>query len=167
MTPFALPYDPDSAPVLWIIGRGFTPAWQPADFIGARMDCPMWQPAPDANMAYAAKVPPALAPVQPFGHLGNWGTVLPPVAVASSPSAADLAGQPHPASAPLPGLWWPPLPPDWWTPLPPDVDYPCRCIVPPVPELPPVAPVPVEADAAMMLAVSVGALFARQIWRRR
>ena len=165
MTPFALPYNPDAAPVLWLVGHGFVPAWQPADFIGPRMSCPMWLPAPDADAAMVAKVPPALAPVDPYGHLTSWGTVLPERPMAGAqPSAAELAGPVatapwHPvAAAPftagplVPGPWWPP------------VDYPCRCITPDAPELPPMAPVPVAASG-LMLAVAVAALSLRPAWR--
>lgn len=45
----------DDAPVLFLIGYGFRPAYQPADYIGPRMDCPMWLPVPDADAAYLAK----------------------------------------------------------------------------------------------------------------
>lgn len=45
----------DDDPVLFLIGYGFRPAYQPADYIGPRMDCPMWLPVPDADVAYLAK----------------------------------------------------------------------------------------------------------------
>lgn len=63
MIRFALPYDPDAAPVQWIFGRGFSPAWQPADFVGPRLDCPMWVPAPDADAAWLSKYDGAIDPL--------------------------------------------------------------------------------------------------------
>ena len=158
---FALAYDPDTAPVLWLPGHGFTPAWQPADFIGPRADCPIWFPAPDADVAYVGKVPPALAEVTPGGHIPNWGTWLPPIEPdAPQVTAASLA-VPVDGAAPA-APWQPAQPPSPWGPGP-GPDYPCQCVeVPPVnPPIPPIAPVPVEADAALFLITALAVL----VWR--
>ena len=69
MTPFALPYNPDASPVVDLIGVGFRPAWQPADFIGPRLDCAMWVEAPDADTAYLAKYD---GPIDPYAHLAGY-----------------------------------------------------------------------------------------------
>ena len=140
------------AGIHWFPGVGFRPSvWTPPHR-DDEVDPPRLIVAPDADVALIAKVPPALAPVEPYGHLGNWGTVLPPVTVAQ-PSAAELAGPvatapwypvaaaPFTAGPLVPGPWWPP------------VDYPCRCITtPPAPDLPPMAAVPVAASGLMLAA---------------
>ena len=43
------------APVMFLIGYGFRPAYQPADYVGPRLDCAMWLPTDDSNSAYLAK----------------------------------------------------------------------------------------------------------------
>lgn len=156
------------AGIHWFPGLGFRPAvWTPPHRAD-EVDPPRLIVAPDADVALIAKVPPALAPVEPYGHLGNWGTVLSPV-TAAQPSAAALAGPVatvpwHPVAAP-PSPWWPSVPPIWWPVMPPVIDRPCPCIVPPPgPELPPVAAVPIAASG-LMLAVAVAALSLRPVWR--
>lgn len=146
MTRFALPYDPAAAPVLDLVGFGFRPAWQPADFIGPRMDCPMWMPAPDADLAYGGKTPPAW--IDPYAAVPSDLMVLIEGAAASAPAALVSAST---------MTWWPldPLPPV----------YPCRCVtVPPVDPGPQPAPVSVEAGAGAFLLVAIGILFARKGW---
>ncbi|WP_103171571.1 hypothetical protein [Paracoccus sp. SY] len=137
------------APVLFLIGYGFRPAYQPADYIGPRMDCPMWLPAPDADLAYLAKWE------APAGH--GLGFVLWPD-MGNPITAAELAqsnvqnihiAPPFTAGPLIPGPWHPP------------VDYPCNCITP---DFPPVAPVPVMADAAVMLMTALAAFW---LWRRK
>lgn len=156
MTRFALPYDPAAAPVLDLVGFGFRPAWQPADYIGPRLDCPMWFPTADADVAYLAKWD---APSAGYA----WGDVLwPSVWPDAAPqiTAASLAG-------PIPGHvvpFYPATPTQPWWPSP-GPDYPCNCIeVPPINPLPPLAPVPVEAGAGAFLPVAIGFLFARKVW---
>lgn len=98
-----------------------------------------------------AKVPPLDTPA---GH--GFGFVLWPdtAPAASQITAASLAG-PIPGPAPftagplIPGPWHPP------------VDYPCNCITP---DFPPVAPVPVMADAAVMLMTALAAFW---LWGRK
>lgn len=162
MTPLA------DAGIHWFPLLGFRPAvWTPPHRADA-VDPPRLIVAPDADAAMITKVPPALDPLEPYGHMTSWGTVLPemPVAVAQ-PSAAELAGPVatvpwHPVAAPP---WWPSVPPIWWPTMPPLPDRPCQCIVPPPgPELPPVAPVPIAASG-LMLAVAVAALSLRPMWR--
>lgn len=144
---------PEFQPVVYLIGYGYRPAYQPADYIGPRMDCPMWLPAPDADLAYLAKwEAPADAPA---GH--GFGFVLWPDTDPAAPqiTAASLAGPipgaPFTAGPLIPGPWYPP------------VDYPCNCITtPPVnPPLPEPAPVPLPASAGLLL-VAVAAL---ALWR--
>ena len=136
----------NEAPVMFLVGYGFRPAYQPADYIGPRLDCPMWLPAPDADVAYLGGKYDA-----PVGH--GFGFVLWPDTAPAAPqiTAASLAG-PIPGPSPftagplIPGPWFPP------------VDYPCRCITPDGPDMPPVAPVPLPASAGLLLA-AVAALF--------
>ena len=70
----------------WFPGLGFRPAYMPADYIGPRMDCPMWLPAPDADVAYHGKL-------DPWGHMPAsgyaWGTVLPPCLLYTSDAADE------------------------------------------------------------------------------
>ena len=143
------------APVLFLIGYGYRPAHQPADYIGPRMDCPMWLPAPDADLAYLSKYD---APADALGH--GFGFVLWPDTAPAAPqiTAASLAG-PIPGPAPftagplIPGPWHPP------------VDYPCNCITHPPsnPQMPEPSPVPLPASAGLLL-VAVAAL---ALWRRK
>ena len=137
------------APVLFLVGYGYRPAHQPADYIGPRMDCPMWLPAPDADVAYLGGKYDT--PADTLGH--GFGFVLWPDTAPAAPqiTAASLAGVvPGPAlftAGPLiPGPWHPP------------VDYPCNCITPDSPHMPPVAPVPVPASAGLLIA-AVAVLF--------
>lgn len=100
-----------------------------------------------------AKVPPQDAPA---GH--GIGFVLWPDTPAQL-TAAELAGfirsasgsqdRIAPAGPLIPGPWHPP------------VDYPCNCITP---DFPPVAPVPVMADAAVMLMTALAAFW---LWGRK
>lgn len=142
----------------WFPLIGFRPAIYLNDFIGPRLDCPLIVPAPDADLAYSQKF-------DPFGHMPAsgyaWGTWIPSAGAASEPatpgamlvSAPLSPGAPFTAGPLIPGPWWPP------------VDYPCNCITtPPLnPPLPPVAPVPLPASAALLIA----AVAAFAIIRRR
>ena len=142
---------PDAG-VLWFAGLGFRPAvWTPphrADHV----DPPRLVPAPDADVAYLGGKYHA-----PAGH--GFGFVLWPdtPAPVAQLTAAELAG-PIPGPAPftagplIPGPWYPP------------VDYPCNCITPDSPDMPPVAPVPVMADAAVMLLTGLAVLC---LWGRK
>ena len=96
----------------------------------------------------------------PAGH--GFGFVLWPNTPAPAQlTAAELAqgniknpdiAHPHwPAGPLIPGPWHPP------------VDYPCNCITPDSPDMPPVAPVPVPASAGLLIA----AVAAFAISRRR
>lgn len=128
------------APVMFLVGYGFRPAHMPADYVGPRMDCPMWLPAPDADAAYLAKYD---APASGYA----WGTVLPSDTAPIAPqiTAASLTDTVTAVSAtPHPSQWWPvdPLPPVG----------PCCVIREPEPELPPVAPVPLPASSGLLLA---------------
>lgn len=107
--PFALPYEPDEAPIVELIGIGFRPAWQPADYIGPRMDCPMWVTAPDADDAYSAKYD---GPVEQITDDG-WLDVNPADWVYKQPSKpTPVVMTPHgPGSILPPGINWPSLPP--------------------------------------------------------
>lgn len=138
----------------WFPGEGFRPAVWAKDYIGPKIECILPIPAPDADVAYAAKVPPALAPVEPWGHLPNWGTVLLPVEPdAPQVTAASLAG---PVDSATP--WHPATPPLPWFPGP---DLPCCVIREPAPELPPIAPVPLPAAGGMLMA----GLVVLMLWR--
>ena len=131
----------------WFPGIGFRPAvWTPphrADDV----DPPRLVPAPDADVAYHGKL-------DPWDHMPAsgyaWGTVLPPVP-APQITAASLAGPvvPFTAGPLIPGPWWPP------------VDYPCQCITPDGPDMPPVAPIPIPASAGLLIA----AVAVLMLWR--
>lgn len=152
MMRFALPYDPDTAPIVDLIGLGYRPSWQPADFIGPRMDCPMWVAAPDADVAMIGKFDPWAA-IPASGYA--WGTWI-PASHAPQITAASLAGP-----TPAPAVWHPVTPTQPWWPAP-GPSYPCHCIVPPVDPLPPVAPVPIPASAGLLIA----AVAVLALWRR-
>ena len=144
---------PEFQPVVYLIGYGYRPAHQPADYIGPRMDCPMWLPAPDADLAYLGGKYDT--PASPLGH--GFGFVLWPDTTPADPqiTAASLAGvvpgpAPFTAGPLIPGPWHPP------------VDYPCNCITPDSPDMPPVAPVPLEASGLFLLT----GLAALWLWRR-
>ncbi|GHG24450.1 hypothetical protein [Paracoccus aerius] len=157
MMRFVLPYDPDTAPIIDLVGLGFRPAWQPADFIGPRMDCPMWLVAPDADTPMNGKVPSAKMtglPINPYGIVADLPSILPRL------TAAEMA-QGNVQKMHIAGHWHPIQPrwPDPWTPGP---DYPCQCIeVPPANPQP--APVSIEASSALLLLTGLVALTA---WRR-
>lgn len=160
MNPFALPYDPASVPIIDLVGLGFRPAWQPADFIGPRMDCPMWLPAPDADVAYSTKydTKPGIDPYAPVSS----GMIIAPYA-ASHVTAADLA-QSNVQKLHIAAPRHPATPTQPWTPgMPSQPSYPCHCIE--RPPLPPLAPVPIEAGAAPFLVAALSLLFARSMWR--
>lgn len=148
------------APVMFLIGYGFRPAYQPADYIGPRLDCPMWLPAPDADLAYLGGKYDAPLDAPP----GNgFGFVLWPDTAPAAPqiTAASLAGVVP--GTPVHGTPWFPATP--LIPGEPEPWFPC-CIIEtptfPAP-LPPVAPVPVPASAGLLIA-AVAVLF---IIRRR
>lgn len=124
MTPFALAYDPDTAPVIDLIGTGYRPAWQPADYIGARLDCAMWIAAPDADVAYLAKYD--LPPVDPYAPVAGLPLIADPIMDASA-----IAVPPAP-------VW-----PDPWAP--------CCVIQRPADPLPQLPDVPVPASAGLLL----------------
>lgn len=134
------------AGVVWFHGLGFRPAIWTAPHRRDEVDPPRLVPAPDADVAYAAKYN---GPVEIASGYEAWPGALPAVApLTAAGLASDLPGHGTPfASGPLiPGPWFPP------------VDYPCRCITPDGPDMPPVAPVPLPASAGLLLA-AVAALF--------
>ncbi|MGN7869582.1 hypothetical protein [Paracoccus sp. 22332] len=150
----------DDAPVMHLIGYGFRPAYQPADYIGPRLDCPMWLPTADADVAYLAKWE---APAAGYA----WGDVLWPTAPADAApqiTAASLAG-------PIPGPLIPGFTPGGNPFFPPIIDC-CDgttppgtvVVVPPVNPVPQPAPVSVEAGAGAFLLAAIGLLFARKVW---
>lgn len=131
----------------WFPGMGFRPAVHVNDYIGPRMDCPAIIPAPDADVAYLGGKFDAYAHLPASAY--TWGTVLPPIPAAqvTAPAlAGPVASAPFTAGPLIPGPWWPP------------VDYPCRCITPDSPDMPPIAPVPVPASAGLLIA-AVAVLF--------
>ena len=134
--------------IAWFPMVGFRPAvWTPPHRHDD-VDPPRLVPSPDADTPFLAKYD------TPADH--GFGFVLWPDTTPAAPqiTAASLAGVvPGPLTAgPLiPGPWHPP------------VDYPCNCITPDNPELPPVAPVPLEASGLFLL-TGVAALW---LWRRK
>lgn len=149
----------DDAPVLHLIGYGYRPAYQPADYIGPRLDCPMWLPTADADVAYLAKWDgPAV------GYA--WSAVLPAAPAPAAPqiTAASLAG-------PIPGPIFASIPPGVFNPFPPIIDC-CDgktppgtvVVVVPVNPVPQPAPVSIDAGAGAFLLAAIGFLFARKAW---
>ncbi len=131
---------------MWFPGLGFRPAVWTLPHRHDEVDPPRQVPAPDADVAYAAKYD---GPVLVTSGSVDWPGALPAVVpLTAAGLASDLPGYGTPlASGPLiPGPWFPP------------VDYPCRCITPDGPDMPPVAPVPLPASAGLLLA-AVAALF--------
>lgn len=134
MTPFALPYNPADAPLLDLIGIGYRPAWRPADYIGPRLDCPMWLPGPDADLPYSAKYD---GPIDPFMPAPGESVVV--LAMGGRSSGGGVSGH-----------WSPPLYPDW-----PTITHPC-CGEPWAPPHRPEPPlVPIEAGAGQLLLVAL------------
>lgn len=140
----------------WFPGVGYRPAvWTPphrADDV----DPPRLVPSPDADEPMIAKMPP----MDPWDHMPAagyaWGTWIPAADTAAPQvTAASLAGQtPGPIAAP----WHPATPPlPWW----PGHEYPCHCITPGGPELPPIAPVPVSASGLMLVTAIVALVVLR------
>lgn len=182
MTPFALPYNPDTAPVInhRLTGYDFAPARFPADLIGPVMWCPMAFRAPDADIAFSSKYD--LPPVDAYAVVADLPSILP----ASQPVAAHL----NPAPAAYAGSFSAPAistgggyggssggdtiisgsssttiirkvirEGDTIIIKYPDPWEPCGCIEPPIP---PVAPVPLDASAGFLL---IG-LAVLAMWRR-
>ena len=122
------------------------------------VDPPRLVPAPDADAPMIAKVPP----LNPWDHMPAtgyaWGTWIPTADTAAPQiTAASLAGQvPGPITAP----WHPATPTLPWWPAP-GPEYPCHCITPPGPELPPIAPVPVSASGLMLVTAIVALVVLR------
>lgn len=141
MTPFALPYDPDVAPVLTLIGIGYRPAWQPADYIGPRLDCPMWVSAPDADQAYLTKYDlPEIDPYAVADSLsGGQHRIMPALSV---PHETLLIAHHH---SPWGGISTGGGASGAWRP----------CCTVTDPGLPPVAPVSISADAGGLLAFAI------------
>lgn len=136
MNPFALPYDPSAAPVLDLIGHGYRPAWQPADYIGPRRHCAMWLPAPDADRAWLAKYD---------GTIDPWG----PIQLSGGQSlGGGASGVWTPAPPPLEPVW-----PDPWEPC-------CIWTEPDYPG-PPTPVVPIEVGTGLMLVVALAMLATR------
>lgn len=135
--------------VIWFAGIGFRPAvWTPPHRADG-VDPDRLAPAPDADLAYLAKWE---APSDAY----VWGTWLPqPDTPGAQLTAAELAGPiagtSFSAGPIIPGPWYPP------------VDYPCNCITPDSPDLPPVAPVPLEASGLFLLT----GLAVLWLWRRK
>lgn len=104
MIPFALPYDPDTAPVLDLVGFGNRPAFAPANYIGPRMDCIMWLPAPDADVAYVSKYD--RPEIDPFAGTYGIGSDLVTAAtfwpVTTTTSRTGCCETEQPAPVPLP-----------------------------------------------------------------
>ena len=140
-------YDPDTAPVLNLIGHGYRPAWQPADYIGPRMDCPMWLPGPDADIAYGGK----LDPFKPVEGIGMGAVVYARVVYPEAKVADGGTSTGGGAS----GKWSPPLFPDW-----PTITHPC-CGEPWVPHEPPIVPVPASG---VMMVIAIAALALWRYW---
>lgn len=137
----------------WFPGLGFRPAvWTPPHRAD-EADPSRLVPAPDADVAYHGKL-------NPWDHMPAdgyaWGTWIPAVDTAAPQvTAASLAGQmPGPIAAP----WHPATPTLPWWPVP---EYPCHCITPPGPELPPIAPVPVSASGLMLVTAIVALVVLR------
>ena len=76
-------YNPETAPVLDLIGYGYRPAWMPADYIGPRLDCPMWVPGPDADLAYSK-----FDPFEVVEDLGMGEAMYTPLAISPIPTEA-------------------------------------------------------------------------------
>lgn len=153
MTRFALPFSPSVSEVRPLIGQGFRPAWQPADYIGPRMDCPRWVAAPDADLPYGQKIDP-YAPLAGYG----WGTWLPPAGAAKSAAKNASTGPgpgegasaiPHPF-LPLPRFEWP------------GPFHPGPGVVHHPPEVPVPAPVPLPASAVLLPLALVALLLVRK-----
>ena len=123
------------AGIHWFPGMGYRPAvWTPPHRADG-VDQPRLVPAPDADAAYHGKL-------NPWDHMPAagyaWGTWIPAADTAAPQvTAASLAGQ-----APGP-------------------DYPCQCITPDGPELPPIAPVPVSASGLMLVTAIVALVVLR------
>ena len=140
MTTVVSPYV--DAGIAWFAGVGFRPAvWTPPHRHD-EVDPPRLVPAPDADVPLLSKYD---APLDTPGN--GFGFVLwPDTAAPAAPqiTAASLAGvvpgpPPFTAGPLIPGPWHPP------------VDYPCNCITPDSPDMPPVAPVPLEASGLFLL----------------
>lgn len=186
MIPFAMPYSPEAAPILDLVGFGFRPAWQPADFIGPRMDCPMWLPAPDADAPYIK-----YDGVAPYAVATGLPTVLMDAPVADGSGLApssSLAGTGPSYVMPSAPTWIGDgstyrhvhaseisnttiirkvvhkgdtiivrWPSEW---------RPCECVAQPKPPAPPpIAPVPMDAGTASMLLAALLILAAPTLWR--
>lgn len=187
MVPFALPYDPSVAPVENFNltgGYDFAPAHFPADLIGPVMWCPMAFRAPDADMPLSSKydaravdvyahvddlpsILPAAAPKLVAAYLnpapaayaaswggssfggGSWGGSRGDTIIGGTSSTTIIRKVIHKDGDTIIIKY-----PDPWEP--------CGCIE--EPELPPIAPIPLDASAGFLL-IALAILYRRRIWR--
>ena len=126
----------------WFPNEGYRPARFLNDFIGPRMDCPLIVKADDT---------PYRGKIDPYAHLAGyaWGTWL-PNAAREAPALAQAAETASSFAGVAGTRDWASTVKFSWPSYPPRSDHPCPCITTP-PEVPPVAPVPIEASAFSML----------------